>query len=160
MADTMPSSPSTDSIALSRRPAMTHRRLFLLKWLMVVIPPVTVTVGHTLLMMAHSFRHGTLSGIPERVEIVLVTSFVTLLALVISYLFVETLFRMLQRLQAEALAHEQDLLTMNGVIHERERLRVRQRTSSRFRLVISFHALWSVTCEIRATTMGAKEVVS
>ncbi len=33
----------------TRRPVMTHRRLLLFKWLMVVIPPVTVavTVGHS-----------------------------------------------------------------------------------------------------------------
>jgi signal transduction histidine kinase len=109
-------------VAQSQRPVMTHRRLLLLKWLMVVIPPITVTVGHTLLMVGHGLRHGTMSGLPELVEIVLVTSFVTLLALVISYLFVETLFRILQRLQAEALAHEQDMLTMDAVMQERERL--------------------------------------
>jgi signal transduction histidine kinase len=101
---------------------MTHRRLLLLKCLMVVIPPITVTVGHTLLMVGHSLRHGTVSGIPERAETVLVTAFVTIVALAISYLFVETLFRMLRSLQAEALAHEQDLLTMNAVMQERERL--------------------------------------
>lgn len=89
---------------------------------MVVIPPVTVTVGHTLLMVGHSLRHGTVTGLPELTEIVLVMSFVTLLALVISYTFVETLFRILQRLQADALAHEQDMLTMNAVMQERERL--------------------------------------
>ena len=104
------------------RPVMTHRRLLLLKWLMIVIPPVTVTVGHTLLMVGHSLRHGTMSGLPELVEIVLVTSFVTLLALAISYNFVETLFRILQRLQAEAMAHQQDMLTINAVMQERERL--------------------------------------
>lgn len=104
------------------RPVMTHRRLLLLKWLMIVIPPVTVTVGHTLLMVGHSLRHGTMSGLPELVEIVLVTSFVTLLALAISYIFVEALFRILQRLQAEAMAHQQDMLTINAVMQERERL--------------------------------------
>jgi signal transduction histidine kinase len=109
-------------MAQSDRPVMTHRRLLLLKWLMVFIPPITVTVGHTLLMLAHSVRHGTVTGIPERAETVLVTSFVTLLALVISYLFVETLFRILQRLQAQAVAREQDILTMNAVMQERERL--------------------------------------
>jgi two-component system, NarL family, sensor histidine kinase DegS len=109
-------------MAHSQRPVMTRRRLLLLKWLMVVIPPITVTVGHTLLMVGHSLRHGTVSGIPERAETVLVTAFVTIVALVISYLFVETLFRMLRSLQAETLAHEQDLLTMNAVMQERERL--------------------------------------
>jgi two-component system, NarL family, sensor histidine kinase DegS len=109
-------------MAHSHRPVMTHRKLLLLKWLMVVIPPITVTVGHTLLMVGHSLRHGTVSGIPERAETVLVTAFVTIVALVISYLFVETLFRMLRSLQAETLAHEQDLLTMNAVMQERERL--------------------------------------
>jgi two-component system, NarL family, sensor histidine kinase DegS len=109
-------------MAHAHRPVMTHRRLLLLKWLMVVIPPVTVTVGHGLQMVGHGLRHGTVTGLPELTEIVLVTSFVTLLALVISYIFVEVLFRILQRLQADALAHEQDMLTMNAVMQERERL--------------------------------------
>ena len=94
------------------RPIMTHRRLLLFKWLMVVIPPVTVAVGHGLL--GH-----TVGGLAETL---LVTSLVTLVALVLAYMFVETLFRVLRRLQAEALAREQDILTMNAVMQERERL--------------------------------------
>lgn len=99
------------------RPVMTHRRLLLFKWLMVVIPPVTVAVGHSLLAVGHSLRgHGRLA------ETLLVTLLVTLLALALAYIFVETLFRVLGRLQAEALAREQDILTMNAVMQERERL--------------------------------------
>jgi signal transduction histidine kinase len=100
-------------------PVMTHRRLLLFKWLMVLIPPVTVTVGHSLLMVGHSLRHNTVGGLAETL---LVTSLVTFLALVLAYIFVETLFRVLRRLEAEALAREQDLLTMNAVLQERERL--------------------------------------
>src|SRR5947209_1417033 len=94
------------------RPIETHRRLVLFKWLMVFIPPVTVAVGHSLL--GH-----TVGGL---VETLLVTSLVTFLALVLAYIFVETLFGVLRRLQAEALAQEQDILTMNAVMQERERL--------------------------------------
>ncbi len=50
------------------------------------------------------------------------TLFVTLLGLVLTYIFVETLFRFLWRLQAEVLAREQDIQTMNAVMQERERL--------------------------------------
>lgn len=32
-------------MAQTHRPVMTHRRLLLFKWLMVLIPPVTVTAG-------------------------------------------------------------------------------------------------------------------
>jgi signal transduction histidine kinase len=101
---------------------MTHHRLLLLKWLMVVIPPVTVTVGHTLAMAGHSLRHDTVTGAPELGGIVIVTSLVMLLALALSYLFVEALFRVLRSFQAEALAREQDFLTMNAVMQERGRL--------------------------------------
>ncbi len=98
---------------------MTHRRLLLFKWLMVLIPPLTVAVGHSAVVVGHNLRHNTVGGLTE---ILLVTVLVTFLALVLSYLFVETLFRVLRELQAEAVAREQDLLTMNAVMQERERL--------------------------------------
>ncbi|HVA89367.1 MAG TPA: sensor histidine kinase [Chloroflexota bacterium] len=88
---------------------MTHRRLLLFKWLMVFMPLVTVAVGHGLLEHA-------VGGLAETL---LVTSLVTFLALAPAYM---TLFRVLRRLQAEASAREQDVLTMNAVMQERERL--------------------------------------
>jgi len=91
---------------------MTHRKLLLFKWLMVFIPPVTVTVGHSLPRQAPQHSVGRLAE----------TLLVTFVALVLSYVFVETLFRVLRILQAEALAREQDILTMNAVMQERERL--------------------------------------
>jgi signal transduction histidine kinase len=94
------------------RSIMTHRRLLLFKWLMVFIPPVTVAVGHS--PLGH-----TVGGLAETL---LVTLLVTFLALVLAYIFAETLFRVLRRLQAEAVAREQDILTMNAVMQERERL--------------------------------------
>ncbi len=93
------------------RPVMTHRRLLLFKWLMVLIPPVTVTVGHILV------GHTVIDG-----HTLLVTLLVTVFALVLAYFLVETLFRLLWRLQAEAVVREQDILTMNAVLQERERL--------------------------------------
>ncbi|MGH2532062.1 MAG: sensor histidine kinase [Thermomicrobiales bacterium] len=90
----------------------THRGLLLFKWLMVFIPPVTVTVGHALRGHTPAHPMGTLAE----------TVLVTFLALVLAYIFVETLFRVLRRFQAEALAREQDILTMNAVMRERERL--------------------------------------
>jgi len=98
---------------------MTHPRLLLFKWLMVLIPPVTVAVGHILLTVGHSLTGHTVGSLAETL---LVTLPMTLLVLVLSYLFVETLFGVLRRLQAEALAREQDILTMNAVMRERERL--------------------------------------
>ena len=100
------------------RPVITHRKLLLFKWLMVLIPPATVAVGHLTLTVGHSLQHNT-AGLAETL---LVTSLVTLLALVLAYLFVETLFKVLRRLQAEASAREQEILTMNAVMQERERL--------------------------------------
>lgn len=101
----------------THRPVMTHRRLLLFKWLMVFIPPVTVAVGHSLLAVGHSLRgHGSLA------ETLLVTSLVTFPILVLAYIFAQTMFRVLGRLQAEALARERDILTMSAVMQERERL--------------------------------------
>jgi two-component system, NarL family, sensor histidine kinase DegS len=108
-------------LVLTHRAVTTHRRLLLLKWLMVFIPPVTVAVGHVLL--GHAAHHSLFGlTVGSLAETLLVTSLVTLLALVLAYLFVEQLFRVLRRLQAEASAREQDLLTMNAVMQERERL--------------------------------------
>ena len=94
---------------------MTHRRRLLFKWLMVLIPPVTVAVGHSLLALTvgHSLPGHTVGSLAETL---LVTLLVTCLGLVLAYSFVETLFRVLRRLQAEAVAREQDMLTMNAVL--------------------------------------------
>ncbi len=92
------------------RSIMTHRRLLLFKWLMIIIPPITVSVGHSLPVPRHSV--GKLAE----------TLLVTLIALALAYFFTETMFRVLRRLQTEALAREQDILTMNAVLRERERL--------------------------------------
>jgi signal transduction histidine kinase len=96
----------------THRPVMTHRRLLLFKWLMVFILPVTVVVSHTLL--------GSLMGHP--MDRHAVSLFLAFPILVLAYIFAEAMFRVLGRLQAEALAREQDILTMNAVMHERERL--------------------------------------
>jgi two-component system, NarL family, sensor histidine kinase DegS len=103
----------------THRPDMAHRRLLLFKWLMVLIPPITVTVGYVTVTVDHSLRHNAVGGLAETL---LVTVLVTFLGLVLAYMFVETLFRILRRLQAEALAREQDIQTMNAVMQERERL--------------------------------------
>ncbi len=105
----------------THRAVLTHRRLLLFKWLMIFIPPVTVAVGHILLEHAVGRR---LVGhkVGGLAETLFVTSLVTFLALVLAYIFVETVFRALRRLQSEALAREQDILTMNAVMQERERL--------------------------------------
>jgi signal transduction histidine kinase len=96
----------------THRPVMTHRRLLLFKWLMVFIPPVTVVVSHTLL--------GSLMGHPmDRRAVSVLLAFPIL---VLAYIFAETMFRVLGRLQSEALAREQDIVIMNAVMQERERL--------------------------------------
>jgi two-component system, NarL family, sensor histidine kinase DegS len=92
------------------RSIMSHRRLLWFKWLMIFTPPIVAMVGHSLL--GHPF---STSRLREDMS-------VAILLLVISYIFAETLFRVLGRLQAEALAREQDILTMNAVMQERERL--------------------------------------
>lgn len=91
---------------------MTHRRLLLFKWLIVFIPPVTVVMSHTLL--------GSLRGHP--IDMHAESLLLAFPILVLTYIFAETMFRVLGRLQAEALAREQDVLTMSAVMQERERL--------------------------------------
>src|SRR5579859_5314414 len=96
----------------THRAVTAHRRLLLFKWLMVFIPPVTVAVGHSLLgHNGHNLLGHTVAGLTE-------TLIVTLLAVTLAYIFVETLFRVLRALQAEASAREQDILTMNAVMQE------------------------------------------
>src|SRR6266566_7609581 len=93
---------------------MTRRRLLLLKWLMIFLPSGTVAVGHSLMEHTGGGTHGLstwASALP-----------VTVLGLVLTYLFVEVLFRVLRRFQAEALTREQDMQTMSAVMQERERL--------------------------------------
>jgi signal transduction histidine kinase len=102
---------------------VTQRKLLLFKWLMVFIPPLTVALGHVLL----DYRVGQQGRLVGRhaenpLLTVLVLLVVTCLALVVAYIFVEKLFRVLRGLQAEALAREQDILIMNAVMQERERL--------------------------------------
>jgi signal transduction histidine kinase len=92
------------------RSIMTHRRLLLFKWVMIFTPPVAVMLGHSLL------------GHPVTGSRFTENLFVALLLLVVSYGFAEALFQVLGKLQAEALAREQDILTMNAVMKERERL--------------------------------------
>jgi two-component system sensor histidine kinase DegS len=103
------------------RSIMTHRRLLLFKWLMVFMPSVTVMVGHSLLgyLLGYPAGHSLLEVTVGRLAENLLVAF---LLLVLVYIFAETLFRILGRLQAEALAREQDILTMNAVMQERERL--------------------------------------
>ena len=109
--------------ARPHRPYMTDRRLRLFKWLMILIPPITVAAGHVSLeywvrQVAHTGGQHAENQFVTPLVIVLVT----LVALVLAYLFVETLFRVLRRLQADASAQEQDILTLNAVMQERERL--------------------------------------
>jgi two-component system sensor histidine kinase DegS len=92
------------------RSIITHRRLLWFKWLMILTPPVAAMVGHSLL------------GHPVSVSRLAENLFVAFLLLGLTYIFAESLFRVLGRLQAEALAREQDILTMNAVMQERERL--------------------------------------
>jgi two-component system sensor histidine kinase DegS len=93
---------------------MTRRRLLVFKWLMIFIPSTTVALGHSLIQHTVWGTH----GLPTVAAILPVT----LLGLVLTYIFVETLFKVIQRYQAEALAQEQDILTMSAVMKERERL--------------------------------------
>jgi two-component system sensor histidine kinase DegS len=93
---------------------MTRRKLLVFKWLMVFLPSTTVAVGHGLMEHTGGGTHGLstwVSALP-----------VTVLGLVLTYLFVEIVFRVLRRFQAEALAREQDIQRISAVMQERERI--------------------------------------
>ena len=100
---------------------MTRRRLLLFKWLIIFTPPVVALVGHSLMgyLLGYSAGHSLLEVAASRLAENLLVAF---LLLVLTYLFVEILFKVIWELQAEALAREQDILTMNAVMQERERL--------------------------------------
>jgi two-component system sensor histidine kinase DegS len=90
---------------------------------MVFIPPVTVLLGHLVLEYRESLLGPTMGAHAEDPLVdLLVVGGLTFLALVLAYLLVDALFTVLRRLQAEALAREQDMLTMRAVLQERERL--------------------------------------
>ena len=93
---------------------MTGRRLLLFKWLMIVLPSAAVTVGHSLLDHTGGGTH-SLSTWAWTLP-------VTVLGLVLSALFVETLFKVLRRLQTQVVARQQEMQTMKAVMQERERL--------------------------------------
>jgi two-component system, NarL family, sensor histidine kinase DegS len=96
------------------------RRLLLFKWLMILIPPGTFLVSHVIGLMGGHYRPGdTMSSLAESL---LLTLLVALVALVLAYLYAQTMVSVLRRLQAEALAREREILTMNAVMQERERL--------------------------------------
>lgn len=101
------------------RPIITTRRLLLFKWLMIFLPSTTVVVssllgGHTVVVVN--------SPLGRHIVVDAHTLRMAFLAMVLTYIFVEILFRGIRRLQAEALAREQDMQTMSAVMQERERL--------------------------------------
>jgi signal transduction histidine kinase len=96
------------------RSIMTRRRLILFKWLMVLLPSGVVAVGHSLLPHNGDEAH----SLPALAA----TLPVTIVGLVLTYIFVETLFMVLLRLQGEVLAQEQNIQTMSAVMQERDRL--------------------------------------
>jgi signal transduction histidine kinase len=102
---------------------VTDRRLLLLKWLMVLIPPATVNFGHLVLEYRVGMLGPSLGGHPEDplAELLVVVA-LTAFALVLAYVFVEALFKVLRRLQADAFAREQDMVALSGVMQERARL--------------------------------------
>lgn len=100
---------------------MSQRRLLVFKWLMILLPPIAIMLGHTLLgyLLGYSRGHSILELTRGRLA---ETLLLAILALVVAYVFAETTFRVVQRLQAEAFAREQDVQTMNAVMQERARL--------------------------------------
>jgi two-component system, NarL family, sensor histidine kinase DegS len=93
---------------------MTRRRLLLFKWLMIFLPSSTVALGHSLIQHSGDGTHGQSNDTA--------TLLVTIIGLILTYLFVEMLFRIVRELQKVALAREQDIQAMSAVMQERARL--------------------------------------
>ncbi|MGE0600624.1 MAG: sensor histidine kinase [Dehalococcoidia bacterium] len=101
------------AIAHAQRPSVTHRRLLAFKWLVVSIPPGAAIVTHAI--------GGTVAGhsLGDRLfESVLLA----LLLLAVAYVFHAGMFRIMEKLYAEATARERDMVAMDAVMQERERL--------------------------------------
>ncbi len=104
-----------------KSPDVSRRKLLMFKWLMVVIPPVAITLGHSVL--------GYVLGYPEQHSVgdvlagrLVETMLLAFLAFVVAYIFAELIFTVVRNLHAEALAREQDFQAMNAVMQERTRL--------------------------------------
>lgn len=101
------------AIAHLHPPAVTHRRLLAFKWLVVSIPPGAAIVTHAIggAVAGHSLGDRLFESV-----------LLAFLLLAVAYAFHAGVFRIMEKLYAEAAARERDVVSMNAVMQERERL--------------------------------------
>lgn len=101
------------AIGYAHPPSVTHRRLLAFKWLVVSIPPGAAIVTHAI---GGAFAgHGLGDRLFESVLL-------AFLLLAVAYAFHAGMFRIMEKLYAAATARERDVVAMNAVMQERERL--------------------------------------
>jgi two-component system, NarL family, sensor histidine kinase DegS len=108
MAD-LPTPPAED-------PNVSRRELRLLKWLTALLVPGTIILIYELVRQ-EALEH-LLPALPSQYGTLVVWG----LVLLITYLFSTFVFRVVDRLQSQALARGRDVATMRAVLEERARL--------------------------------------
>lgn len=101
------------AIAHAHPLTVTHRRLLVFKWLVVSIPPGAAIVTHAI--GGAIAGHGLGNRLME-------SMLLAVLLLALAYAFHAGMFRIMEKLYAEATARERDMVAMNAVMQERERL--------------------------------------
>ncbi len=90
----------------------TRRELTRLKWFTTIVPAVVIFLYETV-------RHDFLDHL---LPVATGNLLVGLLALVLAFAFSEFVFRIIERLQAQAVARSREVATLTAVVQERERL--------------------------------------
>src|SRR5882762_11215557 len=94
---------------------VSRRELRQLKWLTALVPG-------TVVLIYEYARQETLEHVLPALPVQYGNVVVWVLVLVLTYAFAAFVFRIVERLQAQALARSRDLVTLNAVIEERARL--------------------------------------
>ena len=117
------SSHGTNGVGLVRGPAannttdaeVSRRELRQLKWLTALVPG-------TVVLIYEYARQETLEHVLPALPVQYGNVVVWVLVLLLTYAFAAFVFRIVERLQAQALARSRDLATLSAVIEERARL--------------------------------------
>src|SRR5438067_464542 len=94
---------------------VSRRELRQLKWLTALVPG-------TVVLIYEYARQETLEHILPALPVQYGNVVVWVLVLLLTYAFAAFVFRVVERLQAQALARSRDLVTLNAVLEERARL--------------------------------------
>jgi two-component system sensor histidine kinase DegS len=105
----------TDAGAKLTDSEVSRRELRQLKWLTALVPG-------TVVLIYEYARQETLEHVLPALPVQYGNVVVWILVLLLTYAFAAFVFRIVERLQAQALARSRDLVTLNAVLEERARL--------------------------------------